>query len=77
MNIQGVYGMPTGTEIFISVPLRNPEKEEASTFVGQLLRKGKGFVINLRAQDGGKDGVKISWDPLKKGKKALEAAEKP
>lgn len=72
IDVVGVYGMPKGTDIFMSIPLRNPEKEEASTIIGKLLRKGKGFVVNLRAQDGDSNGVKIGWDPFKKGKKALE-----
>ena len=72
MNIQGVYGMPKGTEIFMSIPIRNPEKEEPSTIVGKWLRRGKGIVINLRAQDGDEKGVKIGWDPFKHGRKALE-----
>lgn len=72
IDVVGVYGMPKGTDIFMSIPLRNPEKEEANTIIGKLLRKGKGFVVNLRAQDGDANGVKIGWDPFKKGKKALE-----
>lgn len=75
IDVVGVYGMPKGTDIFLSIPLRNPEKEEASTMIGKLLRKGKGFVVNLRAQDGDSDGVKIGWDPFKKGKKAQEEGE--
>lgn len=75
IDLVGVYGMPKGTDIFMSIPLRNPEKEEANTIFGKMLRKGKGFVVNLRAQDGDKDGVKIGWDPFKKGKKALEGTD--
>jgi hypothetical protein len=74
IDIAGVYGMPTGTDIYMSIPLRNPEKETASTIVGKLLRKGKGFVVNLRAQDGDSNGVKIGWDPFQKGKKAADNA---
>lgn len=74
ISLQGVYGMPKGTDIFLSVPLRNPEKEEPATIVGKLLRKGKGIVVNLRAQDDDGSGVKIGWDPFKQGKKATDAA---
>ncbi len=78
MQVQGVYKMPKGTDIALSVPLRNPEKEEASTIFGKLLRTGKGIVVNLRAQDKDGTGVKITWDPFKKGKKATgQADEKP
>ena len=72
MNVQGVYGLQGGTDIYLEVPLRNPEKEEAKTPVGMLLRKGKGFVMHLRAQDENGTGVKIGWDPMKHGRKATE-----
>jgi hypothetical protein len=72
MNVQGVYGLNGGTDIYMEVPLRNPEKEEARTPLGWLLRKGKGFVLHLRAQDPTGEGVKIGWDPLRKGRKSTE-----
>ena len=75
ITLQGVYGLQKGTDIFMSVPLRNPEKEEPSTLVGKLLRRGKGIVVNLRAQDEDGTGVKIGWDPFKQGKKQLESNE--
>ncbi len=50
MDISGVYGMPTGTDIYLDVPLRNPKKE----------KKNKGIVLHLRATDDNKEGkVKI------------------
>ncbi|GAA0563250.1 AsmA family protein [Chitinophaga japonensis] len=52
MDVNGVYGMPTGTDIYMDVPLRNPEKETR--------KKGRGIVLHLRATDDNKDGkVKI------------------
>jgi hypothetical protein len=74
MNVQGVYGLNGGTDIFIEVPLRNPEKEEASSIFGKLLRRGKGVVLHLRAQDPDGSGVRIGWDPLKHGRDATEEA---
>lgn len=53
MDISGVYGMPTGTDIYLDVPLRNPEK---------IAKRGgkKGIVLHLRATDDNKEGkVKI------------------
>jgi hypothetical protein len=70
MNVQGVYGLQGGTDIYLEIPLRNPEKEEAKTPVGMLLRRGKGFVVHLRAQDETGAGVKIGWDPRRRGRKA-------
>ncbi|KAA2238571.1 AsmA family protein [Chitinophaga agrisoli] len=50
MDVTGVYGMPTGTDIYLDVPLRNPKKE----------KKNKGIVLHLRATDDNKEGkVKI------------------
>jgi hypothetical protein len=69
MHVQGVYVIPKGTDIAIAVPLQNPEKEEASTIFGKLLRKRGGIVVNLRARDEDGTGVKITWDPFKKGQK--------
>jgi hypothetical protein len=70
MNVQGVYGLGGGTDIYMEVPLRNPEKEGANTPIGMILRTGKGIVLHLRAQDTDGTGVKVGWDPRKKGKKA-------
>ncbi|WP_298735289.1 AsmA-like C-terminal region-containing protein [uncultured Chitinophaga sp.] len=52
MDVSGVYGMPRGTDIYLEVPLRNPEK---------IAKKGKrGFTLHLRATDDNKEGkVKI------------------
>ena len=74
MRAQGVYGLNGGTDIYLEVPLRNPAKESPATLVGKLLRRGKGFVIHLRAQDPDGTGVRIGWDPLRKGQKATDAA---
>jgi hypothetical protein len=74
MTVQGIYGLGGGTDIFITVPLRNPEKEHARTPLGKLLRVGNGIVLHLRAQDPDGTGVKIGWDPLRHGRKAIEEA---
>ena len=69
MNVQGVYGLGGGTDIYMEVPLRNPEGEGVGP-IGKLLRRGKGFVLHLRAQDADGKGVRIGWDPLRKGRDA-------
>jgi len=52
MDLNGVYGMPTGTDIYMNVPLRNPRKEPR--------KKGRGIVLHLHATDDNRDGkVKI------------------
>lgn len=68
MFIQGVYGIPRGTNIDMEIPLRNPKKDE---FIAdenvRLARSRKGIVLYLKATDEGEDKVKIKWNP--KGKK--------
>lgn len=51
MDVEGVYGMPSGTDIYLAVPLRNPNKAP---------KKRKGIVLHLHATDENKAGkVKI------------------
>lgn len=52
MDVSGVYGMQKGTDIYMDVPLRSPEK---------IAKRGKGgIVLHLRATDDNKEGkVKI------------------
>lgn len=73
MQAQGVYGLDGGTDIALDIPLRNPQKEAATSLLGKLFRKGTGVVVHLRAQDPDGSGVKITWDPLRKG--ARETAD--
>lgn len=57
---EGVYGIPTGTDILIQVPLRNPRKDlndKNKTMTEKDLKKG--VVINLRATDENTGKVKI------------------
>ncbi|HEX8562827.1 MAG TPA: AsmA-like C-terminal region-containing protein [Flavobacterium sp.] len=60
MDMEGIYSFGRGTEIFISVPLRNPEKDKEITDKEELAKRRKrGIVLNLIAADD-KDGkVKI------------------
>lgn len=64
---EGVYGIPTGTDILIQVPLRNPKKDvnrKNKHMTTKDLKKG--LVINLHATDNNTGKVKIK---LGKGKK--------
>lgn len=57
---EGVYGIPTGTDILIQVPLRNPKKDmnkNNEKMTEKDLKKG--IVINLRATDDNTGKVKI------------------
>lgn len=70
MNLQGIYGLNGGTDLYMAIPLRNPEKEGLGSTMGRFMRRGKGLIVNLRAQDADGKSLKIGWDPLKHGEKA-------
>jgi len=66
MDITGVYGIPTGTDIYLDVPLRNPKKEEDLSKEEKKARRKKGIVIHLHATDenkGGKVKIKMGKKP--------------
>lgn len=67
IHVAGVYAFDKGTDISMSIPLRNPQKDRDLIAQGKKPKKDKGIVIYLRAQDGDDGKVNISWDPLKKG----------
>lgn len=60
MDIQGVYSFGKGTQLYIDVPLRNPEKDKDITDKKELeKRRTRGIVVHLVAEDD-KDGkVKV------------------
>ncbi|HMK06774.1 MAG TPA: hypothetical protein VK476_04540, partial [Flavobacterium sp.] len=67
MDMEGIYSFGKGTEIFISVPLRNPERDRKITDQKELdKRRTRGVVVNLVAKDGADGKVKIGLG--KKGK---------
>ncbi len=60
MDISGVYAMTKGTDMYITVPLRNPKRDEDVVDKEEKRnRRKKGIVLHLRAQDGEDGKVKI------------------
>ena len=60
MDVVGVYAFGPGTNINISVPLRNPEKDRGITDEQELAeRRNRGIVLHLIAADDEKGDVKI------------------
>ena len=57
--VEGVYGMPTGTDIALRVPLRNPKRDIGMSDSLKKERFDNGIVINLRAQDDENGNVKF------------------
>lgn len=68
VEVEGVYGIPKGTDIKLRVPLRNPKKDELVTDVEELQKRRKsGIVINLHAVDGEDGKVKMKLGKGDKG----------
>lgn len=65
--IEGVYGMPTGTDIALRIPLRNPKRDIGLSDSLKRKRFDNGIVINLRGRDDENGNVKF-----KMGKKDEE-----
>lgn len=62
MDVQGVYSLGKGTELYVDVPLRNPKNDEGITDKKELAkRRNRGIVVHLKAEDGddGKVGIKL------------------
>lgn len=67
MDVSGVYGMTSGTDLYIDVPLRNPKKDEdIDDKEMKKKRRTKGIVLHLHATDDGNGKVKIKLGSKKK-----------
>jgi hypothetical protein len=72
MNVSGVYGMPTGTDLYVDVPLRNPSRDEGITDSEERKKRSRrGIILHLHATDDANGKVKI-----KLGGKGNPATEK-
>jgi uncharacterized protein involved in outer membrane biogenesis len=71
IDVTGVYGMPTGTDLYMDVPLRNPSKDEDITDKDEKKKRShRGIVLHLHATDDSNGKVKIKLGG--KGKKVEE-----
>ena len=62
LQVDGVYGFKSGTDINIDLPLRNPRRDELILNDSLRQKKGmKGLVVHLKAVDGEDGNVKIKW----------------
>ncbi|HEX9980783.1 MAG TPA: AsmA-like C-terminal region-containing protein [Flavobacterium sp.] len=68
MDVDGIFAFGPGTEIYIVVPLRNPDRDKDITDAGELAkRRNRGILLRLVARDG-KDGkVKIALGKNREG----------
>jgi hypothetical protein len=62
-NMKGIYGLSSGTDIEMDIPLRNPKKDENITDKEEKkLARMKGIVLHLKAIDDGQGGIKVRWN---------------
>ena len=59
LYIEGVYGMPVGSDIFLRIPIRNPKRDIGLSDSLKRERFDNGIVINLRGQDDENGNVKF------------------
>lgn len=63
LNLVGVYGLKSGTDISFQIPLRNPKKDSVDLAREADFEAGdKGIVIHLRAQNPTGKKLDIDWD---------------
>ncbi|GEP51379.1 hypothetical protein FNO01nite_20510 [Flavobacterium noncentrifugens] len=61
MDVEGVYSFGKGTNIYVTVPLRNPKKDKDITDADELAkRRNRGIMLRLIAADGDDGKVKVS-----------------
>jgi len=61
-NVKGIYGLNSGTDIAMDIPLRNPKKDEILNRKEKKNMRMKGIVLYLKAIDDEKGGIKIRWN---------------
>jgi hypothetical protein len=71
MFVKGVYDVKKGTDMSITLPVRNLLKSNANVELSDEGKGQKGISIRLRAQTGDNGKLKIAWDPLRKGGRKL------
>ncbi len=63
LNLVGVYGLNSGTDISVQVPLRNPKKDSVDLAQEADFETGdKGIVVYLRAQNPTGKSLDVDWD---------------
>lgn len=60
VDLEGVYSMGKGTNIYLDVPLRNPKKDEGIKDKKEIKeRRMKGIVVHILATDGDDGNIKF------------------
>ena len=73
MFVEGVYGLTTGTDLSVQIPLNNLTKNKSAfTLKKKDINRKTGVSLWLRAKTSDNGKAKISWDPFKRGVKERE-----
>ena len=67
MFVKGVYDVKNGTDMGITLPVRNLLKSNANIELSDEGKTQKGISIRLRAKTGDDGKLKVGWDPLRLG----------
>lgn len=68
-NVAGTYGLTSGTNINLAIPLRNPERDKDITDNALIKeRRMRGIVVHLKAVDDEEGNIKIKLDNDRGGK---------
>jgi len=77
INMHGVYGLQSGTDLHVQVPLRNPKKDSVDIAEGVIAERGeKGVTVHLRAKNPTGQKLDIDWDRGGKDYKAALGARR-
>jgi hypothetical protein len=80
--VEGTYGMPKGSDLYLRIPLRNPKRDVGLSDSLKRERFDNGIVINLHGQDDENGNVKFKLgkkdedEGVEKAEKAKEKADK-
>ncbi|MBO9571750.1 MAG: hypothetical protein J7497_06010, partial [Chitinophagaceae bacterium] len=71
-SVEGVYDFKKGTDMSISLPLKNLTRSQANTDLSDDAKQKKGVSLRLRARTGDDGKLKLSWDPFRRAVKNKE-----
>jgi len=61
LNVKGIYGVTSGTNIAMDIPLRNPKGDENLDRQQKRAARMRGIVLHLRATDENGE-LKVRWN---------------
>src|SRR5690625_2431479 len=68
-SLKGIYGLQNGTDLFLDIPLKNPEKNKMRIKKGLKPKDNKGLVLYLRIKEDEQGNLKLTWANKKEREK--------